>query len=1148
MKILNIYFKNINSLAGENRVAFDQPPLADAGVFAITGPNGSGKTSILDAITLGLYGETFKFDRPSVHVMTKQTTECFSEVVFSIGGKQFKSSWRVSRAAGDSGGELQPPQMHLTELNGNAAVLGDQPNIVRDKITEITGMDFRRFTRSIMLAQGDFAAFLNALDNERLDILEKIISTDIYSDVKNEIMSKADKANAGLEEIKVKIAALPVLDDEQFAAGEQDLADFKEQYAEYRDEKSTLKQQLDWLQNIQEIEDRHTALKRAEQDAVRQVDKIQADLVKIEENKDVLQYESDVREIDHKTEQIERHKQDLGAFRNEAQQLQRGLESLSFEQRALPVETGKTVEQQKQSIENLNFRLVQTQTERNAEQGMLQAMETQLQEKQAIHETVRAWLQEHESEKFLLDDFPNTGKLKSLRIQLRSLQEKRKSFTKWSKTTTAALSKNKAALTKLEKKIRLLKQRQLRYENELQQLAPGKTLEEIIELRSEQHERLLLFKDLLNLAMANKKLDSGSGAFNALFRKQDLDGDRLKEQLAELSDELMRERNIHKTLENAVAHQTMLKKYQLDRALLVDGEPCPLCGALQHPYAERPPRLEDSTQALADQQVKLQALQAKSDNLRQQIKLADQQQQIYNKKQTQLVQIRSQWLSTCTRLNAVSDALHIGNFRLMKKMLKSEKTEFKAIIALLRNYRRLQNRIDKVVNLLELRENSLQELSGSTKQLHQDWQNRPQELKDLDQNMAECEAQLKSLSDKLTGQLTGLQLKLPAKGKEDALYDKLNLRRQEYQTYHMRDKGLQNEIEQLQQKATACQTKIADLAQRCDTFTKQMKDEQIAGLHLALLEKQKLMAEVERLIAPLEAEKNSIQRQLQEKLSETPYKTLDELREILQLVLSRKELEQTLAALEQEIENLRKDQIEIQAQLAAERAVALTESSREEITIRQRSLIEKMDIAGHEIMRLEKIIREQKGLILERDKLTEQLARQQTICSECNAEIEQLTAENGMVFRRRVQKLMANKLLATANHYLEKISGRYYLYQLNNRQGLALEVEDTFKNNSRRLPKTLSGGESFVVSLALALGLSELAGNGKSVDSLFLDEGFGNLDEEALYLVVSTLKELQRHGKTVGVISHVKGVKDRIATQIEMSKNPNGTSGFTVVS
>jgi exonuclease SbcC len=176
-----------------------------------------------------------------------------------------------------------------------------------------------------------------------------------------------------------------------------------------------------------------------------------------------------------------------------------------------------------------------------------------------------------------------------------------------------------------------------------------------------------------------------------------------------------------------------------------------------------------------------------------------------------------------------------------------------------------------------------------------------------------------------------------------------------------------------------------------------------------------------------------------------------------------------------------------------------------------------------------------------------QLAQQQQQLSELEESLR-LSEANGMAFRRQVQMKMIAQLLSQTNKMLEKISGRYYLRQVPTEQGLALEIEDTLQQNTRRLPKSLSGGETFVISLALALGLSELANNGKAVDSLFLDEGFGSLDAEVLNTVVNTLQSLQTHGKTIGVISHVDAVKKRIKTRIEMVKKPNGLSQLKKVS
>ncbi|MFM8341516.1 MAG: AAA family ATPase, partial [Methylomonas sp.] len=174
MRILNLFYKNINSLEGEGRIDFAQGPIAESGVFAITGPNGSGKTSILDVITLALYGETFRFSKPAEHVITKNTEQGIAQVEFALGGETYRSSWQVNRD--------DLPGMSLSRISGEAEqVLAQNPSQVRQQLSEITGMDFHKFSKSMVLPQGDFAAFLNALDSERMDILEKISGADLYA-------------------------------------------------------------------------------------------------------------------------------------------------------------------------------------------------------------------------------------------------------------------------------------------------------------------------------------------------------------------------------------------------------------------------------------------------------------------------------------------------------------------------------------------------------------------------------------------------------------------------------------------------------------------------------------------------------------------------------------------------------------------------------------------------------------------------------------------------------------------------------------------------------------------------------------------------------------------------------------------------------
>ena len=148
--------------------------------------------------------------------------------------------------------------------------------------------------------------------------------------------------------------------------------------------------------------------------------------------------------------------------------------------------------------------------------------------------------------------------------------------------------------------------------------------------------------------------------------------------------------------------------------------------------------------------------------------------------------------------------------------------------------------------------------------------------------------------------------------------------------------------------------------------------------------------------------------------------------------------------------------------------------------------------------------------------------------------------------KKKVQELMLERLLEHSNRQLEELSGRFYLRRPE-KHGLALEIEDVFHQRTRRPVKTLSGGESFLVSLAMALGLSDMAGNGRKIESLFIDEGFGYLDDETLYKVISTLKNLKSIGKMIGVISHVKRLEDEIPTKIRISKISEGVSRLEVV-
>jgi len=154
---------------------------------------------------------------------------------------------------------------------------------------------------------------------------------------------------------------------------------------------------------------------------------------------------------------------------------------------------------------------------------------------------------------------------------------------------------------------------------------------------------------------------------------------------------------------------------------------------------------------------------------------------------------------------------------------------------------------------------------------------------------------------------------------------------------------------------------------------------------------------------------------------------------------------------------------------------------------------------------------------------------------------------DGKKFRRFAQGLTLARLTDLANCHLLKLSDRYQILS-SKENTLELFIIDGYQADAVRSMASLSGGESFLVSLALALGLSDLASRKIQINSLFIDEGFGTLDADTLDLAICALENLQAKGKTIGIISHVEALKERIGTQIQITKQPGGSSKINVMS
>ncbi|MDE4454041.1 AAA family ATPase [Psychrobacter sp. DAB_AL62B] len=256
MRLIELRLKNLNSLKGEWHIDFSDAAFLNEGIFAITGQTGAGKTTILDAICLALYSQTPRLGDitgSTNEIMTQGTGECSAEVIIEIDSKRYQCSWYQHRAHKKSKGNLLPIKHEISEVEtGN--ILEEKKSKTSVYIQELIGMDFNQFTRSIMLAQGSFAAFLNSDIGDRAAILEKITGTAIYAKISLNVHEKKRFEEEVLGKLQAGVNSLSLLslDEEKLLATE--LKALNQQQGKQRQTFKTLGEQLQWLDSVKQLQ------------------------------------------------------------------------------------------------------------------------------------------------------------------------------------------------------------------------------------------------------------------------------------------------------------------------------------------------------------------------------------------------------------------------------------------------------------------------------------------------------------------------------------------------------------------------------------------------------------------------------------------------------------------------------------------------------------------------------------------------------------------------------------------------------------------------------------------------------------------------------------------------------------------------------
>lgn len=299
MKILSVRLHNLNSLKGEHLVRFDDEPLASAGLFAITGPTGAGKTTLLDAITLALYGKVARYGNESnpEHVMTRHCGECSAEVEFEVPSGTYRAAWERHRAGKKPNGKLQAPKRYIYDAAGEP--LAQQIREAEQKIENLLGLNYDRFLRSVLLAQGDFARFLKADANERAGLLESLTGTTIYTRLGKLAHEESNRREDDLKAREAGLDQIELLDEE--ARKELDLAlkSGEEQNQKLTAEIERGAEMLKGIEQLRAARMKESEAKREKEKQSQALDAAKEDLDRLKRHRATLPFTKDLSGLDH---------------------------------------------------------------------------------------------------------------------------------------------------------------------------------------------------------------------------------------------------------------------------------------------------------------------------------------------------------------------------------------------------------------------------------------------------------------------------------------------------------------------------------------------------------------------------------------------------------------------------------------------------------------------------------------------------------------------------------------------------------------------------------------------------------------------------------------------------------------------------------